>query len=457
MTKPITSENHITSASNVEIIKSGPGDKNINEILQYSPTLICSTSPAEKNDGSHILGLKTTDITAVGSVLTATVSIFLAFATIKKYSKDHRHQLEILKINKQNDLIQQAKEKIEHFYGPCNALLEESRVIYTHFALQEKSDLRDQNSYFRTLRYLTEPREDRLKGYNRFKLYDQKLLEQICNISDQTLKLIEEKSGYIDNPDLHTLLGKLTAHYRVLKLASKGDLDGLDQELETVVFPLEINGAIDNEINKLLKLIKPNTIIKNINYNKTIEYYDSNYIEYHQNTHSLDMIDIYRRVRSFISNGSRVLDAGCGSGRDTHYFLQHGFKVISFDASKKMTELCNEYPFAYCEQQAFNTINYASKFDLVWACASLLHLNEEELKTAFYNLFKSLKKDGHLYFSLKPQHAPTINDTRIYFSYDEQYIHSILIEKLKMTQVDFWITSSSLNSNDEFHNYIFKK
>jgi SAM-dependent methyltransferase len=242
-----------------------------------------------------------------------------------------------------------------------------------------------------------------------------------------------------------------------LKLAIDGKLTGINEQLESIVFPLEINGAIDSEINKLERIIKP---IKNTNKivsNKTITYYDDSYIKYHHKTNGIDMSEIYRKVRKYVPNGSRILDAGCGIGRDTQYFLQHGFKVTSLDASKKMVELCNEYPFTFCKQNSFETINYPSKFDLVWACASLLHLNKKAFEKAVYNLYKSLKPGGYLYFSLKAVVPQNSNDSRLYFSYTQQELDMTLIDILKMTSVETWSTESGLDTSTIFNNYIYRK
>src|SRR3712207_7267921 len=41
-----------------------------------------------------------------------------------------------------------------------------------------------------------------------------------------------------------------------------------------------------------------------------------------------------RRVRP----GGRILDAGCGTGRDALAFVQRGFEVVAFDASAEMVD-----------------------------------------------------------------------------------------------------------------------
>lgn len=398
-------------------------------------------------------------ITPTASILTALISLVLAFKTIKKYSNDHKLQIEQVKSEKRKDEVLKAKDKIEKFYGPINALLEESSTIYAHFALQEKETLKKQNGYFRTLRFLTENGNEDCNGVERLSQHDKELFSHIVDISDKVTVLIETESGHIDNPALHILLGKLAAHYRIIKSASEGKLTGQSEYLESIVFPLEINGAINSEICKLLKIIKSDyqeTTLQPVK-SKTINFYDQNYISYYNKTNSLDMLDIYKRVRKYVKNGSNILDAGCGVGRDTQYFIKHGFKVTSFDASPRMVELCNEYPFAFCEEKSFLTINYPPIFDLVWACASLLHLNKIDFEEALLRLHRSLKPGAYLYFSLKKHVEPSKVDARNFYSYSTDEINQILIDKYKMKNIIFWESNSNLTSSEVFINYIYQK
>lgn len=436
-------------------------DKNKSDNGSTLPIEIKATvevMPTKKmEDESLLLGLKSSDITAIGSFLTVLISLILAWTTIRKYSKDHTFQLNQIASEKRKDEIAQAKEKIEKFYGPINSLLEESRVIYEHFAIKEKQILRQKDSYFRTLRFLTESIDNSEKGIDRLSKHDQELFKHILLISDKVVSIIETQSGFIDNPALHILLGKLAAHYRIIKSASEGHLTDQSEHLENIVFPLEVNGAINSEINKLLRVIKPLKGINQIKIDKTITYYNDNHIAYYNSTRQIEMEPLYRKVRKYISNGSNVLDAGCGVGRDTQYFIKHGFKVSSFDASVKMVELCNEYPFSYCEHKAFSDIEYPPVFDLVWACASLLHLNNVEFTDAIEKLHRALKSDGYLYFSLKKVVDSSKKDKRKFYTYSDSFIDELLTSNFKMKKVEVWDSGSNLTSGEVFVNYLYKK
>jgi ubiquinone/menaquinone biosynthesis C-methylase UbiE len=435
-------------------------EKNLDKLLK-TPLKINATieviPPKKVEEQSILLGMKSSDIPAVGSFLTVLISLILAGTTIRKYSKDHAFQLKQIASDKCKNEIVQAKEKIEKFYGPINSLLEESRLIYEHFAINEKKILREAGSYFRTLRFLTEDTNNSDKGMDRLAKHDQELFKHILLISDKIVDIIETQSGFIDNPALHILLGKLAAHYRIIKSASEGHLTDQSEHLENIVFPLEVNGAINSEINKLLRTIKSPQKNNTFKINKTITFYDDNHITYNNSTRQVDMKEIYEKVRKHVSNGSNILDAGCGVGRDTQYFIKHGFKVTSFDASLKMVELCNEYPFSFCEHKSFATISYAPVFDLIWACASLLHLNSQEFPDVLERLYRALKPGGYLYFSLKKVISVTKKDMRDFYTYSDDYVDELLINSFKMEKVEVWDSGSNLTAGEVFVNYLYKK
>jgi len=415
---------------------------------------ISCTQSKQIEQPNNLLGMKTAEISAIGALLTTALSLIVAFSTIYKYSVDIRHQQKINDQDKKRRQADDARDKIEKFYGPCSALLEESSIIYSHFALKEKMELQSQGEYFRTLRYLTlnNGQDDDKKLLP----HDEELLNQIVIISGKIIVLVEQQSGLVENPELHKLLGKLCAHYRMVELASKGRLKNQSEHLEDIVFPLEINGAIENEIRKLQNIINPPPK-KNIPKSKTIAYYNKKPFEYYQQTYFVDMSDVYKKVRKHIKNGGNILDAGCGVGRDTEYFIKHGFKVTSFDASSEMVELCNQYYFAYCELNDFNKINYPAKFDLVWACASLLHLSGIDFKDALYRLHKATKHEGILYFSLKKT-MKNNHDGRDFYLIDQNTIDRICIGELRMRKLEQWeIKSGVIGSTEVFINYIYKK
>ena len=56
-------------------------------------------------------------------------------------------------------------------------------------------------------------------------------------------------------------------------------------------------------------------------------YYDAHAKEYAALTVRADMSQAYDRFLAYLPAGAGILDAGCGSGRDSLFFLKNGYEV----------------------------------------------------------------------------------------------------------------------------------
>lgn len=110
-----------------------------------------------------------------------------------------------------------------------------------------------------------------------------------------------------------------------------------------------------------------------------IEYYNINAESFVAGTQNVDMSLWRDKFESYVTDGGRILDAGCGSGRDSKAFMQHGFSVVAFDASGEMCKAASEHIGQEVRQMKFQEIAFDAEFDGIWACASLLHVPYEEL------------------------------------------------------------------------------
>ena len=126
----------------------------------------------------------------------------------------------------------------------------------------------------------------------------------------------------------------------------------------------------------------------------TIAFYDEKYAE---STAHLDMHQFYDRFEKYLPEGASVLDAGCGSGRDSKHFIERGYTVTAFDASETMCKCASKLIGQEVRKLTFQEMDYHDCFDGIWACASLLHVPEEQLMTVLSNLFLSLRNGGVLY------------------------------------------------------------
>ena len=113
--------------------------------------------------------------------------------------------------------------------------------------------------------------------------------------------------------------------------------------------------------------------------NETLAYYNQNADAFIEGTQNADMSEQYRFFLKYLTPGCKLLDLGCGSGRDSAYFSSLGFEVTAVDGSEELCKrvIANYGIDAICI--SFEDISFTAEFDAVWACASLLHVKKADI------------------------------------------------------------------------------
>lgn len=134
---------------------------------------------------------------------------------------------------------------------------------------------------------------------------------------------------------------------------------------------------------------------------KTISYYNSNAKEFVSGTISVDFEFMQKKFTDRLPEKSVILDFGCGSGRDTKYFISRGYQVDAVDGSIELCRLASEYTGIEVKNMFFNELAQVEKYDGIWACSSILHLPLNELAEVMRKMAAALKGNGIIYTSFK--------------------------------------------------------
>lgn len=137
--------------------------------------------------------------------------------------------------------------------------------------------------------------------------------------------------------------------------------------------------------------------------NKTIESYEKIAESYNQRWYNSDSIkDV---LNSFINEltGCRVLDIGCGPGRDAKYLTERGFDVTGIDLTDSFLEIASQnVPTARFVKMDMRFLDFpADYYDGIWACASFLHIPYNESKKTLRGFYRVLKEGGIICLSVK--------------------------------------------------------
>lgn len=193
--------------------------------------------------------------------------------------------------------------------------------------------------------------------------------------------------------------------------------------------------------------------------NKTLAYYNQNADIFIEGTLNADMSEQYRFFLKHLSPNGKLLDLGCGSGRDSAYFNSLGYDVIAVDGSE---ELCKRVATNYgidVHCMSFEEISFTAEFDAIWACASLLHVPKVDMPTIMNKVSTALKHGGVLYASFKYGSSEHIVDGRFFNNYTERDIYTLLTPQNHLVLREYRITKDVRpeRSDEQWLNIIAKK
>jgi SAM-dependent methyltransferase len=99
--------------------------------------------------------------------------------------------------------------------------------------------------------------------------------------------------------------------------------------------------------------------------------------------------------------GARVLELGCGAGRDGARIAERGFDLDATDGVPAMVALANERHGLGARLMRFDELDTSAAYDAVWAHACLLHCPTAELPGVLARIHRALRPGGLHYASYK--------------------------------------------------------
>ena len=181
----------------------------------------------------------------------------------------------------------------------------------------------------------------------------------------------------------------------------------------------------------------------------SVNYYDVHAEEYATLTVNADMSEIREKFFLYLPAGAAVMDAGCGGGRDSLYFIKKGYVVTMLDASAGMCKCAEKLTGRKALCMKFDEIDFVDQFDGIWACASLLHVPEKELETILEKFHRALRGGGVLYASWKYGEGERLDGERSYTDMTEEKLKNLLARVGLFDCLEFWVAEDALPSGRE--------
>ena len=193
----------------------------------------------------------------------------------------------------------------------------------------------------------------------------------------------------------------------------------------------------------------------------TLKYYNENAEKYCEQTKNGDMSEAYKRFMFFLPDKAYILDFGCGSGRDSKFFIENGYTVRSIDGSEKICKLASKYIGQKVDCMNFDELCDESTYDGIWACSSILHVEREKLPDILRKMIRAIKEDGVIYASFKIGDQELIQDGK-YYNYITREILEEMLRQIDPNSkvVEYYETGTCKNvyrPSTAWGNYLIKK
>jgi SAM-dependent methyltransferase len=118
--------------------------------------------------------------------------------------------------------------------------------------------------------------------------------------------------------------------------------------------------------------------------------------------HASKMSNQVQRFSESLATPSRILDAGCGPGRDLARFAAYGHEPHGVELNPVFAEMASMYaPTSRCDLRDIDDRFREGSFDGIWAAASLVHLSAPEATTVIGQFAALLRSGGRLFLDLR--------------------------------------------------------
>ena len=193
--------------------------------------------------------------------------------------------------------------------------------------------------------------------------------------------------------------------------------------------------------------------------NETIDFYERNAAEFANNTSDLEFSEIQDKFLEKLKEKAAILDFGCGSGRDTKYFLSKGFQVDATDGSEELCKIAEKNTGIPVKQMLFSELNENEKYDGIWACSSILHLSKDELKVVIAKMIRATKDGGYIYTSFKYGEFEGCRNGRYFTDFTEESFEGFIKDFPRLEITEEWISRDARpgRSDEKWLNLILKK
>jgi SAM-dependent methyltransferase len=393
--------------------------------------------------------------------------VLTAYYTVKRGILDARYGYA-------SNIFQHRIRQLTEFYAPMLVNVEKSRRLYEKLLLiLEANNSAFKRSEFRLLDRMHElsNKDERCKP----------VIEAIINTGEKMSQLIIDKSALIEGGVTNYYIDYV-AHFEILKAAklqpppptanpgwhkygyytrllNREIMEGHKCIMSRIRPYMKagdrIVGRLLNQSGSPFTIYQPEPVMK------ILHYYEDHAKDFAKRLPpkniSLVQDRFIERIQKSFGNKNqmpqiRIMDLGCGTGRDSEVFLKKGYNVLGIDGSPAMLGLSREKNESFVKsgklelyERTYDEIDFNSEFEGIWATAAFVHLSPEEIKSAINLCADAMVDAGVLLISVKYGSGSEEYVGRQFFRYNEASLRKIFSLIPSLNNLDIFVTDSEAN------------
>lgn len=173
----------------------------------------------------------------------------------------------------------------------------------------------------------------------------------------------------------------------------------------------------------------------------TLAYYAANAEAFAGSTVSVEFSAVQASFEALLEPGARVLDFGCGSGRDAKRFAEAGFAVDAADGSPELCRIAAQLTGLPVRCMRFEELDAVGEYDGIWACSSILHVPSAQLPALLGKMAAALKDGGVIYTSFKYGEGEGMRHGRYFSDFTEETFARLLGQVPALREEDHWVSN----------------
>ncbi|WP_084287816.1 class I SAM-dependent methyltransferase [Desulfovermiculus halophilus] len=187
-------------------------------------------------------------------------------------------------------------------------------------------------------------------------------------------------------------------------------------------------------------------------------FYSSRAREYFGQTFGIDPSSFLRPLTGYLSPGARILDIGCGSGRDMLWLQQKGFTCWGLELSSPLAGLARRHTGLPVIEADFESFDFQKMdMDALILVGALVHVPQARFKPVLARILRALKKSGgHVLITMKKGRGREIGpDGRVFYLWPEGDLIRVFTD-CGLVNLQHWIQESAIRRTDTWMGFVLR-